>query len=106
MKRASILVATAVLASSAPMISASPAAADTAGCVTQQEFNQVRRGMRMSRAHHVFDKTGRVASRDVTRMHRYYKICDVQLTRRQAVHVIYRKDRGVWELRRKWADAQ
>ena len=106
MKRAAILVASAVLASSAPMISASPAAADTPGCVTQQEFNHVHRGMRMNGVHQVFDTTGRVASRDAGRMHRYYKICGVPFTRRQAVHVTYRKDHDVWELRRKWADAQ
>lgn len=106
MKRAAILVASAVLASSAPIITASPAAADTPGCVTQQKFNQVHRGMRMSRVHQVFDTAGRVASRDASRMHRYYKTCGVPFTRRQAVHVINRKDHGVWEMRRKWADAQ
>jgi hypothetical protein len=106
MKRAAILVASAVLASGAHIISASPAAADTPGCVTQQEFNQVHRERRMSRVHQVFDTKGRVASRDANRMHRYYKICGVPFTRRQAVHVIYREDQGVWKLRRKWADAQ
>jgi hypothetical protein len=106
MKQAAILVASAVLAMSAPIISASPVAADTPGCVPQQEFNQVHRGMRMSRVHQVFDTAGRVASRDASRMHRYYKICRVPFTQRQAVHVIYRKDHGVWEMRRKWADAQ
>jgi hypothetical protein len=106
MRRAAILVASAVLATSATAISVSPAAADTPGCVTRQEFNQVHRGMRMSRVHQVFDTVGRVASRDASRMHRYYKICGVPFTHRQAVHVIYRKDHGVWELRRKWANAQ
>lgn len=106
MKRAAILVAGAVLASSAPFFSASPAAADTPGCVTQREFDQVHRGMRMAHVHHVFDTAGRVASRDAGRMHRYYKICGVPLTLHNAVHVIYRKDHGAWEMRRKWADAQ
>ena len=74
MKRAAFLVASALLVPSAPIISASPAAADTPGFVTQQEFNQVHRGMRMSRIHQVFDTAGRVALRDAGRMHGYYKI--------------------------------
>ena len=106
MKRAAIIVASGLLASSAPIISASPAMADTPGCVTEHEFNRVHRGMPMARVHEIFDTAGRVASRDANRMHRYYKICHVPFTRRQAVHVIYRKDNGVWEMRRKWANAQ
>lgn len=106
MKRVAIIVASVVLASSAPVISASPASADTPGCVTHQEFNQVHRGMRMARVHQVFDTAGRVASRDASRMHRYYRICHVPFTPHQAVHVVYRKNHGVWEMRRKWADAQ
>jgi hypothetical protein len=62
--------------------------------------------MRMGRVHQVFNTEGRVAWRDGKRMHRYYKICRVPLTRRTAVHVIYRKEQGIWEMRRKWADAQ
>lgn len=106
MKRAAILVASAVLASSAPIFSAASAAADTPGCVSQQEFYQVHRGMRMARVQHVFDTAGRLAWRHEHRMNRYYKICGVPFTPRQAVHVIYRKHHGVWKLRRKWADAQ
>ncbi len=106
MKRAAILVASVVLASSAPLISQSPAAADTPGCVTQQEFYQVHRGQRMSRVHEVFDTTGRVAWRRGDRLHRYYKICRVPLTRSTAVHVIYGEEGGSWVMRRKWADAQ
>jgi hypothetical protein len=106
MKRAAILVAGAILASSAPIVSASPGAADTPGCVSRQEFYQVHRGMRMARVHHVFDTAGRLARRDAHRMNRYYKICGVPFTPRQAVHVVYRKHDGVCKLRRKWADAQ
>jgi hypothetical protein len=79
---------------------------DTPGCVTRQEFYQVRPGMRIGGVHQVFDTAGRVASRDASRINRYYKVCRVSFTPRTAVHVIYRNDRGVWVMQRKWADAQ
>lgn len=106
MKRGGLLVASVLLASTAAFVSASPAAADTPGCVTEQEFYAVHLGMTKARVHEVFDTSGRLAWRHGDRMHRYYKVCRVRLTRHQAVHVIYREKNGVWVMRRKWADAQ
>lgn len=101
-----MLVTSVLLGTTAPLISAARASADTPGCVTRHEFNEVHRGMRMARVHDVFDTRGRLAWQKPTREARYHKICHVRLTRHQAVHVVYWKEQGVWVLHRKWADAQ
>ena len=43
----------------APLTIASPAAADTPGCVTKAEFKTVKKGWGMARVHRVFDTKGK-----------------------------------------------
>ncbi len=56
------LVLAVLAAASLLMVDPAPVAADTPGCVTRNEYNQIRRGATRSRVTSVFDIPGRVTS--------------------------------------------
>ncbi len=47
---------------SAPLVLASPAWADTPGCVTRAEFKKVSKGMTQQRVTRIFDDPGKLSS--------------------------------------------
>ena len=64
---------------------ASPAGADTPGCVSRHEFTRVSKGMTMTRVHGIFDTEGKATGLGAPNQLRYYKTC----TGRGMVQVIF-----------------
>jgi hypothetical protein len=66
---------------------------DSPGCVTNAEYNSVRRGLTMARVHRTFDTPGRVDPSNVAQT-RVYRICGVG----EGIYVSYRRDSSVWRV--------
>ena len=64
-----------VMSTGAVMMTASPASADTPGCVTRAEYDHVSKGMRKVRVHRIFDTRGTFGDGGAGGYSRLYKEC-------------------------------
>ena len=92
-----ILTLAALVAAGA--VSAAPAAADTAGCVTRAEYRAVHKGYSMTRVHRIFDTAGKRAAIATSGGYgsqiRSYRTC----SRFSAVSVsFFRRPGGIWRM--------
>ena len=92
------VAATAALTLSAPV---APAVADTAGCVTKDEFKKVSKGMTMTKVHNIFDTKGSQSMSGYGMQFRDYKACVKPSW--SIVSVDYEKKDGVWKVTGKLA---
>ena len=74
MRRLSFAVVSA-FAVAMPLMSASPASADTPGCVTKREFRGVEKGWSIERVHRRFDTAGRLEFVSGAYKSREYRPC-------------------------------
>lgn len=88
-------------------LSAVPAQAHTVPCVSKAEFHQVVRGMRMARAHAIFDVSGvqdyyfGPTRYSPAEQGRRYRACTHSYGSHGIVYVDYVRRAGIWKLREK-----
>lgn len=78
MKRLALALAVASAFVALPVLATAPAAADTPGCVSRQEYRKIRDGMARGKVHNIFDTNGKSLFENSGAQHnsaREYRMC-------------------------------